>query len=570
MKEPVIEFADFSYQYKSQQQPTLKGITLTVRQGEKVLIVGPSGSGKTTMGNCINGLIPFSYKGKLSGTLKIAGKSSGGSDLSVISRTVGTVLQDTDGQFVGLSVGEDVAFALENACMSQPDMKALVAKTSAMVGMEEYLSQSPFELSGGQKQRVSLAGILVDDVDCLLFDEPLANLDPKTGKTAIELIDEIHRKTGKTVIIIEHRLEDVLHRHVDRIILMEKGTLVLDQSPHVLLASSVLKEKGIREPLYITALKYAGCRLREEDRAAYLDTLNLERFREDLLRWFAGRQIKRKEPGVEMILEVKGLSYSYNGERQVLKDISFPLRKGEMISILGKNGAGKSTLSKIIMGILKPDSGAMLFEGEDLIGKPISERSRKIGFVMQNPNHMISHHMIYDEVAFGLLLRGEKEDLVREKTGKILKLCGLYPFRNWPINALSYGQRKRVTIASILVMDPHLLILDEPTAGQDYHHYTEIMEFLKDLNENLGITIIMVTHDMHLALEYTNRSIVLSDGELICDDRVAKVFSNEPVIREANLKLTSLYELARMVGIENPDEFIDCFIQHEKGHMVYG
>ena len=562
--EPLIGFKDFSFQYRSQNAPTLHDVNLTVNGGEKILIVGPSGSGKSTLGNCLNGLIPFSFKGKMSGSAKIKGKETKKTGLFPISQIVGTVLQDTDCQFVGLTVAEDIAFALENRCVSQPEMKETVLRTAGMVDMKGFLSQAPFELSGGQKQRVSLAGVMVDDVECLLFDEPLANLDPQTGQLAIELIDEIQKRTGKTVIIIEHRLEDVLHRPVDRIVLMEKGRIVSDTTPDDLLSGSLLKEKGIREPLYLTALKYAGCSPEAIRNPSSLNRINLEELSPALLSWTEEPALPPRSDGTEPLLKIEDISYSYNGDRPVLKDISFSVAKGEMLSVLGKNGAGKSTLSKLIMGVISPDGGGMTFKGRDLLSLPVNERSLSIGFVMQNPNHMISHSLIREEVAFGLVLRGVPREEIDSKVDDALKLCGLYPFRNWPIRALSYGQRKRVTIASILVLEPELLILDEPTAGQDFRHYTEIMGFLEKLNRERGITIMMVTHDMHLALEYTDRAVVLSEGELICDSSIARVFSDRDVIKRANLKETSLFELAGRLEGQDPEAFINRFIARDR------
>ncbi len=562
--DPLILFKDFSFQYKSQNAPTLHDINLSVNRGEKVLIIGPSGSGKSTLGSCLNGLIPFSFKGRMGGSAQINGKETSKTGLFPLSQVVGTVLQDTDCQFVGLSVAEDIAFALENSCIPQPEMREIVRKTSLLVDMDRFLDQAPFELSGGQKQRVSLAGVMVDDVDCLLFDEPLANLDPHTGRLAIELIDDIQKKTGKTVIIIEHRLEDVLHRPVNRIILMERGRIVSDTAPDELLASSLLAQKGIREPLYLTALKYAGCPVTGQDNPSSLTAMAKDRFKPALKEWTMREKVSPGTPEGEEILGIRDLSYSYDGDKPVLNDISFSLKKGEMISVLGKNGAGKSTLSKLIMGVITPDRGSISFMGGNLLEKPVNERSRSIGFVMQNPNHMISHSLIREEVGFGLDLRGTAEEERDRRVDDVLKLCGLYPFRNWPIRALSYGQRKRVTIASILVLEPELLILDEPTAGQDYRHYTEIMEFLTDLNSRTGLTIMMVTHDMHLALEYTDRAVVLSEGEMICDNSIARVFSDRDVIVKANLKETSLFTLAEQWDLGNPEDFINRFIAHEK------
>ena len=563
-KTPVIEFKDFSFQYFSQAEPTLHDINLTIHKGEKILLVGPSGSGKSTLGHCLNGLIPFSYKGELNGSLKIMGRETKDLDIFQISKMVGTVLQDSDGQFVGLTVGEDVAFALENDCVDLNTMKETVQTVADIVDMGQLLKSSPFELSGGQKQRVSFAGVMVDNVDILLFDEPLANLDPATGKTAIDLIDRVWREQDKTVVIIEHRLEDVLYRDVDRIIVVSDGRIVADMAPDELMAAGILPSLGIREPLYVTALKYAGIPVTPELHAGRLDTLDIESVREPLLAWNQAQEKKERPAQRPVILKADGLHFQYTKKRKILQDISFSIQEGEMVSIVGTNGAGKSTLAKLICGFVKEDQGRLYYGEEDMAGWTIKERSLKIGYVMQNPNQMICKPMIYDEVALGLRIRGVPEEEIGPKVEKALKICGLLPFKKWPVSALSFGQKKRVTIASVLVLEPQILILDEPTAGQDYHHYTEIMEFLKSLNSQ-GVTILMITHDMHLMLEYTPHAIVISGGRKIGDASSVEILTNESIAEQANLKVTSLYELALKAGIEDPSAFVQNFIDYERG-----
>ena len=563
-KKPIIQFNSFQFHYFSQAEPTLHDINLTIYEGEKVLIVGPSGSGKSTLGNCLNGLIPFAYKGEIEGSLKINGRETREMNIFELSKMVGTVLQDADGQFIGLTVGEDIAFALENDCVDQGKMKEAVQKVADMVDMGNLLKSSPFELSGGQKQRVSFAGVMVDDVDILLFDEPLANLDPATGKTAIDLIDHVWKELGKTVVIIEHRLEDVLYRDVDRIVVVNDGRIAADMSPDELIAADILPKMGIREPLYATALKYAGVRVTPEMRPGRMETLRIDMVKEAVQKWALSRVPDREVNNRPDILAAEHLSFQYTKKRRILKDINFHIREGEMVSIVGTNGAGKSTLAKVICGFVTEDEGRLLYEGEDLKGKTIKERSRMIGFVMQNPNQMICKPMIYDEVALGLRIRGIDEAETEKRVEKALKICGLAPFKKWPISALSFGQKKRVTIASALVLDPKILILDEPTAGQDFHHYTAVMEFLKSLNSE-GVTIIMITHDMHLMLEYTPHAIVISDGQKIGDATSAEILTNETITEQANLKITSLYELAVACGVENPEGFVQNFIDYERG-----
>ncbi len=560
---PIIDFDHFTFQYYSQAEPTLHDINLKIYPGEKILIVGPSGSGKSTLGHCLNGLIPFYYKGNIEGSLKIKGTETSELDIFKLSKIIGTVLQDSDGQFVGLTVAEDIAFAMENDCVPQVEMQERVERVAKMVDIAHVKGLSPYELSGGQKQRTSLAGVMIDDVDILLFDEPLANLDPATGKTAIEIIDDIHKQMHKTIIIIEHRLEDVLHRDVDRVIVFNDGRIIADMNAHELMSSDVLTCNGIREPLYVTAMKYADIKVTPEMKPGHIWSLKTGGVNEALRSWNRSVKTPVHPPLKPPLLTIDNLSFSYDGVRPTLKDINFEIREGEMVSIVGKNGAGKSTLAKLMCGFEKVDKGAILYKGEDIRHKSIKERAEFIGFVMQNPNQMISKNLIYDEIALGLRLRGVDEKEIKERMEKVLDICGLSPFIEWPISALSYGQKKRVTIASILVLRPNILILDEPTAGQDYRHYSEIMQFLRCINDS-GISIILITHDMHLMLEYTPRAIVLSEGKLITDTQASVVLTDQHVIAEANLKETSLFQLAQLAGIEDGTQFVQHFIDYER------
>ena len=569
-RKPIISFRNFSFQYRAQKRPTLTDIDLEIYPGERVLIAGPSGSGKSTLAGCINGLNPFSNPGACTGTLTVDGVDAPHSSIFELSAHVGTVLQDPDGQFIGLTVGEDIAFALENSCTPQDEMHAITRHAAELVGIENHLGYAPHELSGGQKQRVSLAGVMVDQVRILLFDEPLANLDPATGKQAIELIDEIQKKTDTTVLIIEHRLEDVLWRNVDRIVLVNGGTILADLRPDELLSGSLLAENGIREPLYVTALRYAGVDITPDKHPAHVDNLVLDDTDTQKLRdWFTARPRPAAQPEREPLLEVKGLCFGYQKGQQTLRDVSFSIGKGEMVSIVGRNGAGKSTLSKLICGFETPDAGEIFLNGKPLAEENIRRRAQHIGYVMQNPNQMISKTMIYEEVALGLQRSGLTEEQIREKVEATLKVCGLYPFRNWPISALSFGQKKRVTIASVLVLDPELILLDEPTAGQDFRHYTDIMEFLRGLNAR-GVTVVMITHDMHLMLEYTRRALVFCDGRLIADRTAAAVLCDPALVEQAALKETSLYTLANRCGIAPAQEFVERFIAQDREVREHG
>ena len=562
--EVIISFEDFGFQYTAQAEPTLYNINLNIRKGEKVLIAGPSGCGKSTLAHCINGLVPGSYPGKTTGKLTVGGKNAQELGLFGLSKIVGTVLQDSDGQFIGLTVAEDIAFALENDCIPTEEMHREVERIAELVDVKQVLKHAPHEISGGQKQRVGLGGVMVGQVDVLLFDEPLANLDPATGKQAIVLIDEIQKRTGCAVVIIEHRLEDVLYCPVDRVVVMGDGRIQYDGDPDTLLCSQILQEKGIREPLYVTALKYAGVELTPKMRPSYLPELNLSSEQKaTVYSWFSKQPESQADPEGEVLLRVENLDFTYDGGHHALRGINAIVHKGEMLSIVGTNGAGKSTFSKVICGFEKPQGGILELNGEKLGELSIKERADHIGYVMQNPNQMISKTKIFDEVALGLRNRGVSEEEIRPRVEETLKICGLYPFRNWPVSALSYGQKKRVTIASILVLKPEMILLDEPTAGQDLKHYTEIMDFLRELNRQ-GVTVVLITHDMHLMLEYTPRAIVFHGGRVIADKSSAEVLNDPDIVEAAHLKETSLYHLSNLCGIGEPEEFTRRFIARDR------
>lgn len=550
-----ISFNQFTFQYDAQAEATLKDISFDIAKGEKVLILGPSGSGKSTLAQCLNGIIPNIHKGQAQGQVRIDGQDIFKQSIYDKSQLVSTVLQDPDGQFIGLTVAEDLAFALENDCADQSEMKDKVALWAERLDLTSLLNHRPQDLSGGQKQRVSLAGVLIDESPILLFDEPLANLDPKSGQETIDLIDKIHKEVGATTIIIEHRLEDVLYRPVDRILLVNEGELIFNGSPDELLSSTLLLENGIREPLYVTVLRQLGFDTRSTQNLSQLDALDLS----DLA--LPDRVLKdKRDSSSDSILKVEGLSVSYGDNPAIIEDMSFSLKKGERLAIVGKNGAGKSTLARALCGFV-PSQGKVIYKGQDISQDSIAERSERIGFVLQNPNQMISQTMIFDEVALGLRLRGIEEAEVEERVHEVLKTCGLYSFRKWPISALSFGQKKRVTIASILVLKPEIIILDEPTAGQDYKTYTDIMNFLDSLQKQ-GHTIVMITHDMQLMLEYSDRCLVVVEGKIIADDNPVTILNQKDLLESANLKQTSLYTLGQKLS-SDPVEVTQYYI--EKG-----
>ncbi|AZK45848.1 ABC transporter ATP-binding protein [Paenibacillus lentus] len=572
--QPVISFRNFTFRYKKQSQPTLNNINLDILHGEKIWIAGPSGSGKSTLAHCINGLIPFSYRGEISGELYLNGQPAASLGIFERSRSVGTILQNPDAQFVGQTVGEDVAFQMENEAVSQSDMKAKVITSLDLVEMLAYEAHGPHDLSGGQKQSVSLAGVLTTQADILLFDEPLANLDPVSGRRAMALIEDIHQRTGKTIIIIEHRVEDVLEQPVDRIVVIDGGEIVAVDSVERILADGVLPRHGLRQPFFLEALAYAGESVAEWTylvhpkrlAAIMVEPAGLAGLRGNLEEWM--NSIPSNSPQAhakpELLLEVRNVTYAYPGGRDVVRDVSFHIHEGETVALLGNNGAGKSTLSGLITGLMKPRAGEITLRGERINGWSIRHRGDRIGYVLQNPHQMITQHMIRDEVGLGLVARGVAAGEREERVNEALRVCGLYPYRNWPVSALSFGQKKRLCIASVLVLDPALIILDEPTAGQDFRHYTEFMGFIEQLAAS-GTAFLFITHDMHLALEYADRAVVLADGEVIAADEVAAVLSNDEVTSRARLREDSLSRFAKACGLSEPSRLVEAFLTVKKG-----
>lgn len=564
MTEPIIEFKDFSFKYNSQAEPTLKNINLKINKGEKILLAGPSGSGKSTIGRCLNGLIPNINQGEVKGKCLVNGKDITSTSLFDFSFTTSTILQDADSQFIGLTVGEDIAFALENDCQPKDKMHQTVNQWADELKIKELLTQSPQSISGGQKQIVALTGVLVDESPILLFDEPLANLDPASGLKTMAIIDKIQKELNATVIIIEHRVEEVLSQPIDRIILVNEGTIVADQLTNQLLHSHTLEKIGVREPLYLKALTAADVNLSSIKEVDQISTLPVsEKISDKLAAWTKQAKITKKEADNLPLLKLDHVGHQYSkNQLYPLKDVSTTINQGDFISIVGQNGAGKTTLCRTICGFIS-NEGKITLKDQNLSDLSIKERAEKIGYVMQDPNQMISQKMIFDEIALGLRLRNVDEETIKQKVDQTLKICGLYPFRHWPISALSFGQKKRVTIAAILVLEPEIIILDEPTAGQDWKTYTEIMSFLKHLN-TIGKTIIIITHDMHLMLEYTSRSLAFAKGKLIADTTPIKLLTNQALIKEASLKRTSLYDLAKHYNLPDPNKFVQAYINFEQ------
>jgi len=551
MPAPIIDFQHVTFKYHAQAEPTLHDVSFQIYPGEKVLIAGASGSGKTTLLRLLNGLIPQAYAGDITGKLTLNGKNIVEQTLFDLSLQAGTVLQDSDAQFVGLTVAEDIAFALENDNQSVSHIKAEVSKWANRFGLGERLNLAPQALSGGQKQRTAMAGVLVDDGKLLLFDEPLASLDPAAGVVAMEMIDKLQTERDLTVVIIEHRIEEVLSAHVDRVIVMADGRIVANGTPTEMIQSGILPENGLDEPLYVKLLRRAHV-----DIASLANVADVKQVVVDENK-AAIEQLKipvKKGLHHTKKLVIENVDFSYDKKQRLFKQFSTVIHQGEVLGIVGKNGSGKTTLSHLLTGFLMPDSGDILLDGKSVLQQSIKERADDIGYVLQNPNHMITKATVFEEVASGLILRHVPTDEVEARTRAVLKLIDLDSMRHWPISALSFGQKKRLTIAAVLVLSPQILILDEPTAGQDATHTGELLDFLATINKQENTTIIIITHDMHLLANFVERALVIVDGQLLADTTPAELLADEKLVTAASLRTTSIYQLANRLGISNPEE----------------
>lgn len=563
MTTPIIDLQHVTFKYHAQAEPTLHDVSLQIFPGEKVLIAGASGSGKTTLLRLLNGLIPHAYTGDLTGELTLNGRAISDQTLSELSLQAGTVLQDSDAQFVGLTVAEDIAFALENDHRPVAEIKQAVATWARRFGLGARLGLAPQMLSGGQKQRTAMAGVLVDDGKLLLFDEPLASLDPAAGWEAMTMIDGLQAARDLTVVIIEHRIEEVLRANVDRMIVMSAGRIVANDTPTAILQAGILPQYGLDEPLYIQLLRQAQVDVRQLPDVADVQRIDVAAHATAIAQLRVPIQ-----PSVhtQPQLQIAHLDFQYDKNQPLFEQFNTTIHQGEILGIVGKNGSGKTTLSHLLTGFLMPDAGDIQLDGQSVLSQSIKTRAENIGYVLQNPNHMLTKSTVYDEVASGLVLREVTTDEIETRVRAVLRLLDLDEMRNWPIAALSFGQKKRVTIAAVLVLSPKILILDEPTAGQDATHTQELLTFLTKINQQEQVTIVIITHDMHLLANFVQRALVVVDGQLLADTTPAELLADEALVKAASLRTTSIYQLAARLQIARPEELNAAIQQQTHGY----
>lgn len=506
----VIE--NLSFRYRSREDIAINHISLDIPAGQLVLIAGASGCGKTTLARCINGLIPRSYKGDLTGRIVLLGQDTKDLPLARISQMVGTVLQDPERQILGTKVLNEVAFGLENLALPRAEIINRVDSALKYLKIEHLRDRETFNLSGGEKQKVALAGVLAMRPGILLLDEPLASLDPASAQETLQMVRAMADE-GLTVLMVEHRVEDVLNYHPERVLFMMDGLIRYDGSAaglmqavdyrEVKLPASMIIQMAANDPALAPVIRLSS-------------------------------PVKEEPP----LVQFEHVRFSYEGEQDVLQGINLSIHPGDIVAILGPNGAGKTTLVKHAIGLLKPKAGRVLVEGKDTKEISVAQVAKTLGYVFQSPSHMLFAPTVYDELAFGPTNLGHTKDEIRKEVTEALEIVHLSGLEKNPPLALSFGQQKRVSIAAILAMRSRILVMDEPTAGQDYKNYMDFMDSILRLPNFQAI--FFITHDIDLAVIYATRVLLVNQGTLVADGKPEEVLADYDRLVRCRLVPTSL------------------------------
>lgn len=504
---------DLTFRYRSRSEPAIRNISLEVQPGQVVMIAGASGCGKTTLARCINGLIPRSYKGELSGRILMQGQEISKLSLARISQMVGTVLQDPERQILGTRVLFEVAFGLENLGLPRPEIHQRVEEALARLKITHLRDRETFNLSGGEKQKVALAGVLAMHPDILLLDEPLASLDPASAQETLDTVRGLADE-GMTVLMVEHRVEDVLRIHPERVLYMKDGEIRFDGSPDQLDENVDYSEIKLPAPVIIQRAAKAPPPPRV---IPYIHS--------------------QPELGAPLV-QFEDVTFGFDVERSVLHGINLTIRRGDIIAVLGPNGAGKTTLVKHAIGLLKPKGGRVLVNGKDTRQSSVAEIANMLGYVFQSPSHMLFAPTVAEELAFGPKNLRHPEEQIKVDVARAVEIVNLQGYEETPPLSMSFGQQKRVSIAAVLAMRSRILVMDEPTAGQDYKNY---MNFMDAIIQMPGFeAILFITHDVDMAVVYANRVLMVNNGTLVADGSPAEVLADRQRLQANRLVPTSL------------------------------
>lgn len=565
-----IEFRDVSFRYAGAQKDALHGINLTVRPGEIVLVTGPAGSGKTTLCSCINGLVPHYHEGELSGQVMVRAYDTRRARIGGLASLVGMVFQDPDSQLVTSSVIDEVAFGPENLGVAREEINRRVSEALAATRLTGYEDREPHNLSGGEQQACAIAATYSMHPDIYVMDEPLANLDPAGRVQVLRVLIDVAKQRQKTLIIVEHSLEEVLPL-VDRVLVMDEGKIVRDGTLDEVLRAGDIPRVFTRPAIVRLADQFG------------LDpqTFSAEQFYADLnarkplgvIEAADGRAPVREQSSPALI-EFQNVHYSYKGKPDALRGVSLTIHEGELVAILGRNGSGKTTLARHIIGLLQPAQGRVIVGGRDVAVTPTHELTQQIGFCFQNPNHQIVSFKVRDEMTFGLKAHNIDPAEFDGRIQRALELVDLVDVIDAEIFDLGKGQKQRLALASVLTLNPKILVIDEPTTGQDPQMTKEIFDIIKHLHD-MGTTVLMITHRVDYAAAYADRAIVMNRGQVAFDGSVLDLIANVDIMKENALELPDVTKLAlqlRRHGIppwtiryEQLEAYLQLLVEGEHG-----
>jgi len=565
-----IDIEDLQYSYPTSKGDVLKGINLKVEKGEFLSIMGPTGAGKSTLCLTLNGIIPHSLEGDLRGRVKVAGMDINDHSIPELTQKVGMVFQEPESQLFCMTVWEEVAFGPENLGVDPKEIKERIDWALGVVRMKEYQDRSPFKLSCGQKQRVAIAAALAMLPEILVLDEPTSELDPIGKMEVFSVVDDLKKEQNMSIVMVEHESEEIA-RVSDRVIVLEKGEIVLEGSPRDVLSKvDMLRNVKLSPPQVCEVADILNKKINTS--FSFLTLKEAEKSIKELVSKLpkAEKSSKSKEKKTSFsyikqedsfhpMISTKNLFYAYEGSGvEVLKDINLEVNQGEFVAIIGQNGAGKTTLVKHFNGILKPTRGKVFIEGVNTKERTIAELSKDVGYIYQNPDHQIFCPTVEEEIAFGPKNLGLSEDIIKQRAEEALKLSGLEDVRKIPPSVLGLGERRKVSLASVMSMRPRLLILDEPTTGVDWKTSIDFMEAVRKLNEK-GHTIIMITHNMRIVARYAKRTVVLCNGEVLLDASTRKVFSQTEKLKTTFLMPPQITQLGQaLYTLSMPREVLSC------------
>ena len=560
----AVDLRGVGYTYEGEGEPVLSEVSLRVEDGEFVLILGPSGCGKSTLLQLLNGTIPHTLKGSLTGEAVICGKSSAATAVAAFATDVGMVFQDPDAQIICTRVRDEVCFGLENLCRPSAEILARQAEALSAVGLEGFGDRSVFDLSGGQKQRVSIAAVIAVRPRLLVLDEPTANLDPAGMAEVFALLEALHR-AGTTIVMVEHRVDELADR-ISRVVMMDKGRITFDGSPRAAFAQprAARSEEGHLLPIsawYPQAAEFGLALASACAIALAPDELPLNvdeaialgrRCLGPAAAVTRGTDPVPQPEGGAPLLRVRNLSFGYERGRAVLDDVSFSLDRGHLVALCGRNGSGKTTVARLVMGINDAPRGTILLDGKDLSTLGPKEISAEVGYVFQNPDHQFVTDRVWDEIAYGLTVRGYADDVIRARVDEMLGIVDLARYADRSPFSLSLGERRRLSVATMLVLEPHLLILDEPTIGQDHERAQQLMGLMVRLRERYGTTVLMITHDVRLVAEWADRALVMSEGRLAFDGAPARMFADAALLARAGLLAPPIFTISSGIAAASP------------------